>query len=225
MECKLVLEVFRFDCKTDYLPYYKKVVLKIEEEKTVADLLAVIKDDESSFEYPSGENAAIKINGKALFIKEKIKDIKEFFGKELQLDPLSSKRAVKDLKMNMEDFEEKFDLLDAFVDASDRKIFRSYVKEHYSSPIINLEDDFIGDGLFSFAYDMVIKYPQRRTSILQTIAKKDSGVWLHVNISNRLYPTDTELERKIVYLKNAILNDENITNDFVDAQRNLSRGI
>jgi succinate dehydrogenase/fumarate reductase-like Fe-S protein len=225
MECKLILEVFRFDCKTDYLPYYKKIVLKIDSQKTVADLLAVIKDDESSFEYPTGKNAAIKINGKALFTKEKIEDIKEFFGKELQFDPLSSKRAVKDLSINIDDFEERFDLLDAFVDASDKKVYKTYMREHYSSPIINMEDDFIGDGLFAFAYDMIQKYPQRKTSILETIAKKDSGIWLHVNISNRLYPMDTELERKIVYLKNAILNDENINNSFVDEQRNLSRGI
>ena len=225
MECKLVLEVFRFDCKTDYLPYYKKVVIKIDEEKTVADLLAVIKDDEKSFEYPTGVNAAIKINGKSLFTDAKIVEIKEFFGKELHLDPLNSKRAEKDLRINLDDFEAKFDILDAFVDASDRKVFKSYVREHYASPIVNMEDDFLGDGLFAFAYDMVQKYPERKTKMLEAIAKKDSGIWLHVNISNRLYPQDTSLEAKIVYLKNAILNDESITDSFVDAQRNISRGM
>ena len=225
MECKLVLEVFRFDCKTDYLPYYKKVVIKIDEDKTVADLLAAIKDDEKSFEYPAGVNAAIKINGKSLFTDVKIADIKKFFGKELQLDPLSSKRAEKDLYINLDDFEAKFDILDAFVDASDRKIFKSYIKEHYASPIVNMEEDFIGDGLFAFAYDMVQKYPERKTKILEAIAQKDSGVWLHVNVSNRLYPEDSALEAKIVYLKNAILNEESITNSFVDAQRNTSRGM
>ena len=225
MECKLVLEVFRFDCKTDYLPYYKKVVIKIDEEKTVADLLAVIKDDEKSFEYPTGVNAAIKINGKSLFTDIKIKEIKEFFGKELQLDSLNSKRSEKDLRINLDDFESKFDILDAFVDASDRKVFKSYVREHYASPIVNMEDEFIGDGLFAFAYDMVKKYPERATKILKSIAKKDSGLWLHVNVSNKLYPQDTALEAKIVYLKNAILNEDSITDSFVNAQRNISRGM
>jgi succinate dehydrogenase/fumarate reductase-like Fe-S protein len=201
------------------------VVLKIDTQKTVADLLAVIKDDEKSFEYPTGVNAAIKINGKSLFTNTKIEDIKEFFGKELQLDPLNSKRAEKDLRINLDDFEAKFDILDAFVDASDRKVFKSYVREHYASPIVNMEDNFIGDGLFAFAYDMVKKYPERATKILESIAKKDSGVWLHVNISNRLYPQDTALEAKIVYLKNAILNEDSITDSFVDAQRNISEGM
>jgi len=225
MECKLVLEVFRFDCKTDYLPYYKKVVVKIDEEKTVADLLAVIKDDEKVFEYPTGVNAAIKINGKSLFTDVKIADIKEFFGKELQLDPLNSKRAEKDLRINIDDFEARFDILDAFVDSSDRKVFKSYIREHYASPIVNMEEDFIGDGLFAFAYDMVQKYPERKTKMLEAISQKDSGIWLHVNVSNKLYPEDSALEAKIVYLKNAILNDESITNPFVDALRNTSRGM
>jgi succinate dehydrogenase/fumarate reductase-like Fe-S protein len=225
MECKLVLEVFRFDCKTDYLPYYKKVVVKIDGEKTVADLLAIIKDDEKVFEYPTGENAAIKINGKSLFTTQKIEDIKEFFGKELQLDPLNARRAQKDLCINEDDFNERFDVLDAFVDASDRKVYKSYIKEHYSSPILNMEEDFIGDGLFAFAYDMVQKYPQRKEKILEAISKKDSGVWLHVNISNKLYPQDTSLEGKIVYLKNEILNADSISDTFIDTQRNISRGM
>jgi len=225
MECKLVLEVFRFDCKTDYLPYYKKVVVKIDGEKTVADLLAVIKDDEKLFEYPTGENAAIKINGKSLFTTQKIEDIKEFFGKELQLDPLNARRAQKDLCINEDDFSERFDVLDAFVDASDRKLYKSYIREHYSSPILNMEEDFIGDGLLAFACDMIQKYPDRREKILEAISKKESGVWLHVNISNKLYPQDTSLEGKIVYLKNEILNEDSISDAFVDAQRNISRGM
>jgi len=225
MECKLVLEVFRFDCKTDYLPYYIKVVMKIDEDKTVADMLAIIKDDVKSFEYPTEENAAIIINGKLLSTSTKIANIKENFGKELQLDPLNSKRSVKDLKMNLDDFDEKFDLLDAFVDSSDRKIYKTYIKEHYASPILNMEEEFISDGLFAFAYDMVQKYPERKTQILDAISKKDSGVWLHVNTSNKFHPVNTDLEAKIVYLKNAILNDENISNDFVNAKRNESRGM
>ncbi len=95
MECKLVLEVFRFDCKTDYLPYYKKVVIKIDEEKTVADLLAVIKDDEKVFEYPTGVNAAIKINGKSLFTSIKIGEIKEFLEKNYSLILLTQKGQKK----------------------------------------------------------------------------------------------------------------------------------
>lgn len=221
---KLVIEVFRFDSKVDYLPYYKKVTIEIDAKKSVADLLALIKDDESSFGYPTGENAAIRIDSKAIFTNEKIEDIREFFGEQWQLDPLSSKHSTKDLIINTEDFEAKLELFDAFVDSDDKEVYRSYIREHYTSPIVNLEEDFIGDGLFAFAYDMVQKYPDRRVEILESIAQKESGVWLHVNISNKLYPVNSELERKVVYLKNAIINEPSIVNNFVNAQRAISGG-
>ncbi len=222
MEIKLVLGVFRFNSKTDYLPYYKKVVIKIDMEKTVADLLAVIKDDEKVFEYPMDKNAAIKINGKALFTSEKLSNIVESFGKELQLDPLNSKRATNDLLMNYDDFKNRFDVLDAFVDASDIKLFKSYIREHYSSAIINLEEDYLGDALFAFAYDMIQKYPERKSQILDSICAQDIGIWLHVNISNKLFPLNYELERKVDFLKNEIIKQKSSVNNFVDKQKNFS---
>jgi len=222
MESKLVLGVFRFNSKTDYLPYYKKIVIKIDMEKTVADLLAVIKDDEKVFEYPTDKNVAIKINGKALFTSEKLSTIVDHFGKELQLDPLNSKRATNDLFMNHDDFENRFDVLDAFVDSSDKKLFNSYVREHYSSPVINLEEDYLGDGLFCFAYDMIQKYPERKSKILNLISQKDSGVWLHVNISNKVFPQNYDLERKVDFLKNEIIKQADSANNFVEKQKNFS---
>ena len=154
-----------------------------------------------------------------LFTSYKIEDIGEFFGCDLKLEPLNSKRSVKDLAINRQDFEEKFDLLSDFVCPSDREVFRSYIREHYASPIINLEEDFLGDGLFSFAYDMMQKYPKKRVEILKVVAKKESGVWLHVNISNRLYPMKIELEKKVIYLKNKIINEKSIVDSFIKKQR------
>lgn len=221
MESKLVLEVFRFNSKTDYLPFYFKHTIKIDLDKTVADLLAAIKSEEKVFEYPTDKNAAIKINGLALFTTQKLSDIKEKFGKELRLDPLNSKRSTNDLVMNYDDFEDRFDVLNALVDSSDKKLYKSYIREHYSSPIINLDEDYLGDALFSFAYDMIQKYPERKTQILDLISLKDTGVWLHVNISNKLFPQSYELERKIDFLKNEIIKKENPANDFVAKQKNI----
>jgi len=222
MQSKLVLDVFRFNSKTDYLPFYKKHVIKIDLEKTVADLLAAIKDDEKVFQYPTDENAAIKVNDIALATSQKLSDVVENFGKELQLDPLNAKRATNDLVMNCIDFENRFDILDAFVDASDKKLFNSYIKEHYVSPMINLEEDYLGDGLFAFAYDMIQKYPQRKSQILDAISSQDGGVWLHVNISNKIFPVEYDLERKVDFLKNEIIKQDAPANKFVETQKNLS---
>lgn len=223
MECKLTLEVFRFNSKTDYLPYYKKHVIKIDENKKVSDLLALIKEDEKVFEYPVGKNAAIIINGLALFTNEKISAIKQSFGKELKLEPLNAKRATLDLTINDDDFQSKFDILDAFVDSGDRKVFKSYIREHYASPIINLDTAYLGDALFGFAYDMIEKYPLRKLEILNTIAKLDDGIWLHVNVSNKLFPKNTVLEKKIDFLKNELVKQDTPANKFVEVQQNISR--
>ena len=222
MQSKLVLGVFRFNSKTDYLPFYKQHVIKIDLEKTVADLLAVIKDDEKVFQYPTDKNAAIKVNGTALSTTQKLSDVVEYFGKELQLDPLNAKRATDDLMMNHDDFENKFDVLDAFVDASDKKLFKSYIKEHYASPMVNLEEDYLGDGLFGFAYDMIQKYPERKSQILDAISSQDAGIWSHINISNKIFPIQYELERKIDFLKNEIIKQDVPANKFVETQKNLS---
>lgn len=106
MECKLALSVFRFDATTDFLPYYKKHFIKVDLAKTINDLFALIKEQDVSFDYPKDERAALKINGKALYTTATLEEIVEHFGKELTLEPLSTKRVTKDMMINDEEFEE-----------------------------------------------------------------------------------------------------------------------
>lgn len=214
MECKLTLQIFRFNCKTDYLPYFKKYVVCIDEEKSVHELLSLVQEDDKSVGFPAEENAAIKINGKALFTKQKLKDICEFFGKELVFEPLMQKRTTHDLIINDEDFKERFDILDAFVDSEDRKLYKNYIREHYCSDILYFEEDYIGDGLLTFAYDMIQKYPDQKLHILEAIEKYDFGIWNHINITKELFPTDCSLENRVNFLKNEIIK-EGIANNKV----------
>ncbi|WP_458701369.1 DUF5644 domain-containing protein [Sulfurospirillum sp. 1307] len=222
MECKLTLQVFRFNHKTDYLPYYRKHVVKIDEQKSVADLLAMVSENELDFGYEDKEFSAIKINNKSLFVSTKIKEVVDFFGNELTLEPLSPKRVEKDFIINTDDFNKKFDLLDAYVEGSDRKIYKSYIREYYSSPVVNLSDEYLGDALFAFAYDMIEKYPNMKDKILNAIALQD-GIWLHVNISNKLYPINFDLERKVEFLKNKIIKQETPANKYVAKLQEISK--
>ena len=60
MDKKINLELFRFDVKTDYLPYFAKLIVKINGQKSLLDLLAIVQ--ENVLEY--GYNAyGFKING------------------------------------------------------------------------------------------------------------------------------------------------------------------
>ena len=207
MECKLELSVFRFDATTDFLPYYKKHILKVDLAKTVNDLFALIHAEDLSFGYPTDTYAAIKINGKALYTNVLLEEVVEHFGKSLTLEPLSTKRAVKDMMVDQQDFEESFDLLASFVDAKDKPLFQSYCIYHYASSVHEFIDGFQGDALFAFAYDMIQKHPEFRREILKTIAHADTGVFLHVKLCNKIYPCAKEVEQKISEIKNLILSE------------------
>ena len=204
MTYKLRLSVFRFDAKSDYLPFYKRHIIKIDGDKTLNDLLAVIKDEDRLFDYPTDENAAIKIGGQNLFTDVKISDIVENFGDELTLMPMSEKRALKDLIINKDDFYEKFDLIDAFVDSSDKKRFEELIIYHFASDVFKYSDDFQGDALFLFASEMIDKYPAYKSKIAE-ILDNENGIWLHTNICGKTFPTDYDVEEKINIVKNEVL--------------------
>ncbi|MDD3342980.1 MAG: DUF5644 domain-containing protein [Sulfurospirillaceae bacterium] len=216
MECKLELSVFRFDAKTDFLPYYKKHIIKIDRSQTVNDLLALIQATEISFGYPKDEYAAIKINSKALFTTESIDDIVNHFGKELTLEPLSTKRVVHDMIIDDGDFNARFDLLDAFVDSNDRPLFKHYIIYHYASSVLTLQENFQGDALLAFAYDMIQKYPLQRNAILRVVADPQNGAFLHVKLCNKIFPCAAQVEQKIGKLKNEILRHKPFINSYVE---------
>ncbi len=209
MTYKLRLSVFRFDAKSDYLPFYKKHIIEVDEDKTLDQLLAMIKEEDILFDYPVDKYAAIQIGGINMFTKVMVKDIVEKFGKEFTLMPMSEKRALKDLIINSSDFDEKFDLLDAFVDSSDKKRFKELIIYHYASDIYRYSDDFQGDALFLFAYEMIQKHSEQKRNILNVIDDEETGIWLHTNICSKLFPADFEIENKIDFLKNEVLEARN----------------
>lgn len=216
MECKLELNVFRFNAKTDVLRCYKKHIIKIEKSKTLNDLLALIVEQDLSFGYPKNDAfAAIRINGKVLFLDVSIDDIIKEFGKELTLEPLNTKRSVHDMIINDDDFYASFKLLAPYVSPHDKAIFKSYLPYHYASGISNLVDGFQGDALFAFAYDMIQRYPKNKKEILTVVANEETGVFLHVNLCNKVYPCGSKIEEKIVALKNEIIEHVPFANKLV----------
>ena len=190
MECKLELSVFRFDAKTDFLPYYKKHFLTIDPSKNVNELLAAMHDEDISFDYPKGQYAAIKINGKALFTDVSIDGIIQSMGKSLILEPLNTRCVTKDMIVDTNDFYKKFDLLNACVDQ--------------------------GDALFAFAYDMIQKYPERKAKIINVIANEQTGIFLHVKLCKKIYPCGADVEKKITALKNEVIKHRPYANALVE---------
>lgn len=216
MECKLELSVFRFDATTDFLPYFKKHIVKVDPSKSVNDLFDLICDQDVSFGYPKGEYAAIKINGKALFTHTRLDELIEEFGKLLTLTPLNTKRVIKDMIINDEDFYQSYDLLASYVDAKDKPTFQKYIIYHYASSVLDLVQGYQGDALFAFAYDMIQKHPEHRSEILAIIADEEQGIFHHARLCNKIYPCAKEVEQKISALKNSILKEMPRTNALVE---------
>ncbi|WP_263832703.1 DUF5644 domain-containing protein [Sulfurospirillum oryzae] len=216
MECTLALSVFRFDAKTDFLPYYKKHFITIDRNKNVNDLLALIQMEDCSFDYPKGELSALKINGKALFTNASIDGIINSFGKSLTIEPLNTKRVTKDMIINTDDFYRSFDLLCTFVAGKDRALFEQYLIYHYASSVLDLVEDYQGDALFAFAYDMIHKHPEHKREILEIVANEHTGVFLHVRLCKKIYPCGADVEKKITELKNEVMKLRPFANPLVE---------
>jgi len=216
MECKLALSVFRFDAKTDFLPYYKKHFITIDRSLSVNDLLALIQSEDCSFDYPKGELAALKINGKALFSDASIDGIITSFGKSLTLEPLNTKHVTKDMIINTDDFYKSFALIETLVDLKDKALFEQYIIYHYASSVLDLCEGFQGDALFAFAYDMIHKHPERKREILEIVANEHTGVFLHVRLCKKIYPCGADVEKKITELKNEVMKLRPFANPLVE---------
>ena len=203
MECVLDTKVFFFDAKMDYLAYYKSYDIEIDDSKNVFDLLKAVKVKEPSFEFDEIDTA-LKIDSKALFAKDvKIADIVKDFGNSITIEPLSTLRSVKDLKIDSSDFLQKYDLLKEFCDDEDFEIYKKMICYYYASETLQYNRDYYGDSLFVFAHYLIKKNPSQKQDILRVIADERDGIWLYEKACN-LYPKSDFFE-KIVELKNMII--------------------
>ena len=112
---KLEISLFRFDKNSDYLPYYTKHFLKVEEEKNLLDILVTLNHKEH-FGFIDSLDFDLVLNG--VFVKTSLtlKEIIENFGNELTIEPISQRRVYNDLMIDKKDFHEKIELFKDFVD-------------------------------------------------------------------------------------------------------------
>lgn len=177
---KVNVKVFRFNQETDYLPYYSSYELTVTHEEVVLDILNRIKwEHDGSLSYRRSCRhgicgvCAIKINNKAILAcKTRMFDMIELFGDELVIDPLSEKRAFKDLVIDKKDFWDKHAQIKPYLEAeideyptaenlvspedADKLLEADYCIQcgacHYSCPVVELNEDYIGPAAFAAAY-------------------------------------------------------------------------
>ncbi len=202
---KVNFKVFRFNADEDYLPYYENYDMEVTSEEVVLDILNRIKwDHDGSFSYRRSCRhgicgaCAIKVNGRStLACKESMNDMVDLFGNELVIEPLSIKRAVKDMVIDKTDFWEKHDAVTPYLvaDIDENPTSENLVSPedaekldeadlciqcgacHYACPAVEVNDEFFGPAAFAAAYRFSADVRDHSTSRLADVNEEKQGVW------------------------------------------------
>ncbi|MFT7879806.1 MAG: hypothetical protein ABXS91_05355 [Sulfurimonas sp.] len=189
---KLQIRAFFFNAKTDYLPYYKNFTVKLNEDAKAKDLLVAIQEQNEMFEFPK-QKLIFKLNGLVVTANEKVSDIAEALGTELQVDPVNSYRANHGLRFNDKDFMESYALLEPYCDEEDMKYYKSLYALHYASETSNFERNYIGDAVLLLAHRLIENGSEHKAEILEAISKADSGLF-DCEYENNLFDAEDHTE-------------------------------
>jgi len=194
---KLEISLFKFDHKSDYLPYYTKHFLKIKDEKNLLDILNTLNND-ATFGYENNENFDLVINGVYVKASLSLEEAVENFGKELTIEPISIRRAYNDLIINEDDFNERIEILDEYITDELKEQYQSLKHYFYASNTLNFKSEYIGDALLIIAAQLLEESKgHKKTTILEKLKAYETGAQYHTSLENRIYNFDSSLEEKI----------------------------
>jgi hypothetical protein len=193
------VELFRFDSKTDYLPYYTKHTIAYSEEDTVNDLLDKINETEA-FGYSA--NCNLKFNELYINAKENVAEMVKRCGDEIQINPISEFRAQKDLIIDRSDFIQKMSLIQKYLGAEETIAYRKSTElVYYASNTLNYNRGYIGDHVLLIAADLIEKDFSLRNEIIGLLVNEENGLWYHTSIANRVLDKTHEAKiQKVIYL-------------------------
>lgn len=240
----VTFNVFRFNAETDYLPYYKQYTLEVTSEEVILDVLNRIKwEHDGTFSYRRScrhgicGTCGIKVNGKGvLACKERLNDLIDLFGDELTIDPLSTKRAVKDLIIDKGDFWEKHEEVHPYLISeieahpemecavslaeAEALLESDYCIQcglcHYSCPSVELNEKYIGPAAFAKAFrfnaDVRDDGIDERIDIINA---EGGGVWDCVKCyeCTEVCPKDVDPMEKITKLHNQVFEHDRAINN------------
>ncbi|PPK58529.1 succinate dehydrogenase/fumarate reductase-like Fe-S protein [Malaciobacter marinus] len=220
---KLEVSLFKFDYKSDYLPYYKKYHLKIENEITLLDLLNSINEKEN-FSYESCDSFLVKVNNIFTSCEVNLMELVNKVGNEITIEPISTKRCMNDLIINEDDFYSKLSLLEKFISKTDIKRYEDYKIYYYASNTLNFEKDYIGDAILLLANDLINENSKNKEEILNIIKTCEFGIQYHTSLENRVFNIDKNIEKIILNLKNLLSMDkeENKQNFKINKKNSIS---
>ncbi len=191
------VELFRFDAKVDYLPYYKRYIIEYNEKDTVLSLLNKINAIDK-FGYEPTNEFNIKINNLFLSVQEYIANIVELTSNDFKIDPISKFRATDDLLIDKSDYLNKILMFKDFVNPMDMDEYaQSLELDYYASNTYEINRDYIGDHSLLIANDIIEQSPEHTKAVLKLISDKDDGIWYHTSLESRVFNYDTTKELRI----------------------------
>ncbi|WP_373070812.1 DUF5644 domain-containing protein [Sulfurimonas sp.] len=198
MDNKLNIEVYKFNHKQDYLPYYKQYTIKFKEDDTVEDLLDAINSLEKI-----GYEKSCNVSINKLFVnsRESIENVINKLGKDLKIEPISKFRAKNDLIIDKNDYLGKLNRFNQFLKEDE---LLKYEKElellYYSSNSINYNRDYIGDHSLLIAYDIIKNKPEYKKAILNILSDENNGIYNYTSSKKRMFNYDDSVDEKVEYL-------------------------
>ncbi len=200
---KFEISLFRFDCKSDYLPYYTPHFINIKEEKNLLDILNTL-NKENKFSYSNNDSLCLCINGIYTSANITCEDLFKYFGTDIKIEPLSTRRVYLDLLIDDKDFQEKLSLFSDYLDEEDKRNYQSYKMYFYASNTLNFAKDYVGDAFLLIASDIIFKNSSLEKDILNICSQVEYGIEYHTSLKNRIYDFDLSIEDKINKLKNKL---------------------
>jgi hypothetical protein len=194
---KLYIELFHFDKNTDYLPYYKKYTLKVNEQTTVNDILDQMYSKEP-FGIDKSKTINVKINHLYTNANANVYELVDVLGKDWKIEPISTYRAVKDFIIDNSDYISKIIPFKNYLNYSQKQNYvDNYELFYYASNTLNFNRDYIGDHALYIAYDLIKENPSLKEDILDIICDANGGISYHTSLENRVYKYCEDKETKI----------------------------
>ncbi|QOY53074.1 DUF5644 domain-containing protein [Candidatus Sulfurimonas baltica] len=194
---ELHVELFRFDSKVDYLPYYKKYTIEYKQRDTILSILNKINNIEK-FSFEPTVDFNLKINNLYMNANEFIVNIVDATSNEFIIEPISIYRATRDLIIDKKDFLEKIVSFKEYVTPMDMDEYaKNYELDYYASNTYDINRDYIGDHSLLIASDIIEQNPELKQDILSKISNADNGIWYHTSLENRVFNYDISKEHRI----------------------------
>lgn len=192
---KFNVEIFRFKSSMSYNEYYQVLDIDIDDSLMLSNLMEKISSMVDDFVYDK-DVFGFRINDVVILKDIKLVDIRNYFGNDLMITPISTKYAINDLLIDKEAIFSRYKpTLDklSFLSEESKREFKKYILVNLINSID--EEDYIGDGFCLYIKWMMIHYSDYSKELLETICGED-GIFNSISTKYMVYPFSEDIDNE-----------------------------